>query len=1062
MNRNLYLKVVTIFFAATTYICSAQTRQISGKVIDSISSTPLMGVTIQNGTQKTVSDANGLFSIALREDVAVIFTILGYHRKIVVLSASDPFPVIDLQPAANLLDEVEVANTGYQKIPLERVTGSFSVINQKLLDRVVSTNVLNRIENVVPGLLFNKGDAAQTDPFLIRGRSTITADAQPLIVVDDFPYDGDIRNLNPNDFEQVSILKDAAAASIWGARAANGVIVITTKRGQFGAPTWTFTANTSLQGRPDLNNVSIMSSADRVEWERMLFEQGYYNNAKNPTTLLNKVSPIPGAVELMIKNPADLEERLSELKKQDVRDDLKKYFYQTSLKQQYNLSISGRGKDLSYLLSGGYDRNSTNLNGEQYERVSIRSQNNYQLTGKINIFAGMAYTESFQQTGENPGLNLSPTRGLSPYVRLIGNQGEALPYYGDYRKGFLDTAGSGLLQDWVWRPYDEITLRENKSHVRDMTLNTGLEYQVLPGLDLILKYQYENQLEAGKDLHSENSYYARDMVNRFAQVSAESGSVAYPLPMGGILQENNSDLGAHQGRLQFNFMHHWGVRHEISGLAGYEIRNKVTQTSNYLLYGYRAESAAINSSVDFQHNYPSNINGNTTKIPNSQGIGKQTDHFISYFANAAYTYLKRYTLSASLRKDEANLFGVAANQKGTPLWSSGIAWRIDEEKFYSVSFLPRLKLRATYGINGNISRRSSANTTVIFLSGGDSHSFTAAQILNPPNKNLRWEKVKNWNVGIDFSSALNRVSGTIELYRKNAVDLLAEAPTDPTMGFTSIYANVGGMKGSGMDILLESQNIKGWFSWRSNLIFSIAKTEVTKYLMPVSSNGFTYAASGMSVMPVVGKSLYSIYSYSWAGLDPQDGDPQFFLNNSRSKDYPTIYSLPLEDMQYNGPVQPTHFGALRNTFSLQNMELSFNISFKAGNFFRVNSIYNSGIINGSTGHGDFGKRWLKPGDELKTTVPSMIYPADPIRDQLYQYASSLVAHADEIRFDDLNISYAIDKKNLGKIRVHQARVFIYLSQLGMIWASNKAGIDPDFNNVPKEAPTFSLGLNIKF
>src|SRR5690606_38175261 len=248
-------------------------------------------------------------------------------------------------------------------------------------------------------------------------------------------------------------------------------------------------------------------------------------------------------------------------------------------------------------------------------------------------------------------------------------------------------------------------------------------------------------------------------------------------------------------------------------------------------------------------------------------------------------------------------------------------------------------------------------------------------------KNLRWEKVKVFNLGLDFGTKNQRINGTIEYYNKDADDLLAQTPTDPTLGFTTVYANVASMNGKGLDVNLNSINIQSTsFNWQTTLLYSYALNKVTDYYMPISNMGSTYLIDLSSITPVTGNPLYSAYSYAWAGLNPQNGSPQILVDGQINEDYNTIYNtLPLENLQYHGSIQPTHYGALRNNFGYRNFGLSFNISYKLGYYFRTASVYNNGIVAAWTGHGDFSKRWQKPGDELNNHVPLMIYPADPLR-----------------------------------------------------------------------------------
>lgn len=1041
-------------------------QTITGTVTSQHTKMPLQGATVivlpAKSTVKT--DSLGSFAITVPNGNGTIeVSFLGYEIATQPYTAErhGPFSII-LMEATDMLDEV-IINTGYQNIPRERATGSFDHIDNELINRSVSTDILSRLENLSSGLLFNHGDAADTDPFLIRGRSTITANAQPLIVLDDFPYDGDLNNINPNDIESVSILKDAAAASIWGARAGNGVIVITTKKGTTAAAKVEVASNVSFTGKPDLYNLNQISPSERIEVERFLFENGRYAGAANPTTVAARITPLPEAVELIIANPTDLEQQLALLANHDVRDDMRRYLYRTSANQQYNINVSGNQERRTYYMSGGFDRNLSNLVGENYNRVSIRSGNTFKVNDRLNIDATINFFHVNDENGNNNGYSTPTgmTQYYSPYSRLVDGFGNANPVYLSLRKGFVDTIGSGRLLDWTFRPIDEINNERHSTQRRDYLLNIGSSYMITEGLTGQIKYQFQNQVEKIENLYREQSYYARNLINDFTQINPSTGAISYPFPIGGIFRTNHVENVSHQGRGQLNFDRDWNSKHTVTALTGFEIRQLVATNNQNHNVGYNEETGSLNTRVDTETLYRTITTGTNARIGISENTGELRDNFISYFSNAAYTYLKRYTLSASFRKDEANLFGVDANQKGTPLWSVGGAWEASNEPFYHMDWLPHLKIRASYGVSGNISRAANAQSTITLSNTGTSHQLPSARLGAPPNRNLTWEKVKQLNIGFDFATKNNRLSGTVEYYIKNATNLLARSPVDPTYGVTSMHLNVADMKGRGLDVQISSINIDKTLKWRTSLIYSHSTSEVTNYFMPVATSGRTYLPISLA-NPLVGKPLYSVFALAWEGLDHETGNPVGIVGDERSMDYNAVYnSTALEDLVFMGTAQPTHFGALMNSFSYKNIELSFNISFKSGYYFRRSSLLYGGLFNSFSGHSDFALRWQQPGDEIFTDVPSMIYPAVANRDNFYQYSEMLVERGDHIRLEDLNIGYRITPVNPARI-FKSIRVFAYLSNLGMVWDANSRGIDPYFNDTPIAKPMVSFGTNITF
>ncbi len=1057
-------------------IIHAQTQQtvtaIKGVVYDSLNNTPLANATVQLKHSKaatgTTNKGEFVLPIPASPDVLVVSHI-GF-KTVQMPVAPNTNLVIYLSPAADELQSVTV-NTGYQHIPKERATGSFNTVNHALINRSVSTDIISRIENLTPGLLINHGDASKYDAISVRGRTTIYADAQPLIVLNDFPYNGDINNINPNDIESITVLKDAAAASIWGARAANGVIVITTKTGTTTAPQVEVSVNTTVQQKPNLFNVNQISGSDFAYLESFFYNNGYYNAAF--TSAYH--TPVPPVANILYNADAGLithseaTAAINSIKNHDVRNDLDKYFYRTAINQQYAFNVSGNTPYVNYYMSAGYDDNTPSLTGQLYNRISLLSQNSFKPVKNMQVNVGINYIQTNSRAGNNAGYNYYSTAGKQyyPYASLADASGSALSVYEDYFKNWVDTAGGGKLFNWVDKPLADINEVENKTQTTDYLINTALSYKILPALSIEAKYQYEHQLIINSSLYKQDAYYTRNLLNNFSAIDPYSGAVTYNIPVGGIADASNGTLTSHQGRMQLNYNNAWNNnKHQLNAIAGFEISSSINSTAGSRLYGYDEDHNTINAQVNYNTRYLQFSYPGLRYVPSNVTIASNTDHFISYYANAAYTFKNAYTLSASARIDEANLFGVKTNEKGTPLWSAGASWFLNKENFYKLNWLPLLKLRLTYGFNGNISREATAYTTVLYNTGAIT-PLPIAFVNTPANPNLQWERTGTLNIGADFSLKNNVVSGTIEYYQKHARDLLGPAPLDPTLGIgdysnPSFYGNVAGMNGNGVDVQINTKNINRKLQWNTYFIFSYTKSKVSEYLMPVSTNANDYF-SPAAINPVIGKPLFSIYSFAWQGLDAQNGNPTGFVNGKQTEDYNSIYSdTQLDSAVYNGSAQPVVYGALRNEIAYKNFSLSFNISYKFGYYFRTSSVNYSTLVQNWNGSGDFAKRWQQPGDEKITHVPSLIYPIDDLRDYFYGYSSVLVSKADNIRLEDVNISYSFSNNQLKKIAAKQLRLFIYASNLGVLWKANKNGIDPFYNNIPEAGKSIALGLNIVF
>jgi len=1041
---------------AMTLTLWAQKHTLNGRVVDATNGKALPDVVIRNKAtgQSTSSASDGSFTLPGYTDTLRLWmTHIGYRTldTLVILPHAEVL-VVRMLTKGNELQEV-VVSTGYQQIAKERATGSFVQLNNELLNRSVSTDVLSRLRDVVPGLTFN-GEG--NGKIRIRGQSTLFAEAEPLIVVDNYPYDGDINNINPNDVEHITVLKDAAAASIWGARAGNGVIVITTKKGRFNQkPHISFNANVNSGARPDLYYYPRMSSIDYIESEKRLFSEGYFD-ADESSPNRPALSPVAELLIAKRDHPemsSDIDRQIEQLKAFDIRDDMEKFMYRRSLEQQYALNMSGGTENQRYYVSIGYDHNAASQVGNGYRRMSLTANNSYSLLNKrLELNTGLSFVHSIT---ENNAHNLGITE---PYVyaRLADDNENPLSI-DRYRHSFIEMAKQEGLLNWDYKPIEEISLSDHVTNGYDFRANLGLNYRIIQGFQAKMLYQYGRSLSDMRNLHSENSYYTRNQINQLTIVN-EDGSLTLPIPLGGILDRDHGTLGYHNLRGQLDFNKTWN-HHDVTAIAGAEMRKQDRRIEQYRLYGYDDEHAT-SIPVNYTGRFVSYINPTSINntIMNSDRVQELADRFRSFFANAAYTYKQRYMVSASGRLDQSNLFGVNTNQKGVPLYSVGLGWIISNEDFYRLNTFPYIKIRATYGYNGNIDRTLSAFTTAIYKTGNNTTTqYPYAEIDNPPNPELRWEKVRIANLGIDFRSFKDRLDGTVEFYTKKGIDLIGDVPFPPSSGITAFRGNTANTQGHGIDITLHSVNLNGSVKWQTNLIFSKTKDKVTKY--EKEANAISYVIG--AVAPMVGKPLYAIYSYAWAGLDAETGDPVGFLDDAISKDYNKILAAATpENIVYHGSSRPTTFGALRNSFTWANIDLSFNISYRFGYYFRVSSIiYRDNY--GLGGHGDYDLRWQKPGDEKYTQVPSMPQKPDNNRDNFYLRSAALVEKGDNIRLQDIRLAYTLDRSRLSKLPFQSAQIYIYANNLGMIWKATDKYMDPDYPSM-KPLKSWAVGLRVEF
>ncbi|WP_207424314.1 SusC/RagA family TonB-linked outer membrane protein [Desertivirga brevis] len=1068
INFIAILLALSGLFLTSNVVAQSESFELSGKVVDE-NGKPLPGTSlVVAGSTVAHTDQLGKFAIRTKVGDVLLVRFVGYQDKKITIHPGDTSLIVRMEPSRTEMAAVQVTvSTGYQQLPKERSTGSFSTVDAKVLGQQVSTGLMERLEAVANGITVDR-NTSQQGRLMVRGLSTINGPTAPLIVLDNFPYEGDLNNINPNDVESVTILKDAAAASIWGARAGNGVIVITTKKGRYGQKTQIeFNSNAGFGEKPDLGYLRQISSADFVEVEKLLFEKGYYDSQIN-NAVQTVLSP---AVEILLRKQNNIlsadeaDSQLDLLKQQDMRDDFSKHFYQPSLNQQYALSLRGGYENVSWNVSGGYDDNTSNLDA-RYKRFTLRLNNSIKPVKNLTISAGGFMTSSKSTSGKPGYGEIGSLYGtyIYPYASFADEAGNPVALPREYRQSFLETLGGGKLLDWKYYPLEDYKNTVSQNSILDLNLHTGLEYKFARYFSVDLKYLYERQNTSGELNQGENSWFTRNIINTYSQLSS-SGALTYKIPRGAILDLTEKKLNSQNLRGQLNFNKDWSV-HSFNAIAGTEMRETRVNGNIYRTYGYNG-NILNNTPVDYTTAFPSIISGFTSFIPNPADFSLTNDRFVSYYANAAYSLLGRYTLSLSGRRDASNLFGVGTNDKWNPLWSAGLGWELSKERFYSLKLLSLLKLRATYGFSGNVNPAMTGVTTIEYLPANALTGQPYARFRTYANPELKWETVRTSNLGIDFRTTAGRVSGSLEYYWKKGDHLFGSALVDYTAGIGStIVKNVANMKGKGWDVELNSNNLSGNLRWTTNLNMSGYKDRVTKYYLS-SRTGSTFINTKQAISGVEGRPVYSIFSYKWAGLDETNGDPLGYFNGEVSKDYTSLTgaATTVDDLNYHGSAIPTLFGSLGNTFSWKNISLTARLSYKFGYYFRRESINYGNLFTQWRGDQDFALRWQAPGDEQHTNVPSMVYPYSFIRDDFYAGSSVLVEKGDHVRLQYINLSFSLPDKYLRTVSLKGLNFYLNCSNLGLLWAANTKGIDPDnyysYSSL-KPAKTFSLGLKADF
>lgn len=1056
---------------------------IKGRVVNE-KGEPVEGVTVAvKGTNLvTFTNNYGEFSLkGLNNDAVLLFTGTNVETFEIKLNGRSELN-ISLKTKISSLNEVTVkVNTGYEMINKERFVGSYSQLDSQNYHRRVGMNIIDRLDGMVPGIFFNKKGGSNVQNIQIRGISTLgyeNTSTAPLVVVDNFPIGNfDINNINPNDVESITVLKDAAAASIWGTQAGAGVIIITTKKGKYNQRfRLDVSSNITIENKPDLFYFKRVSPSDFITIETNLFNQGFYDGGDFLSNMFTYpvISPV---VEILDKrrngliSAADSAAQINALRQYDVRNDLNNHIYRQAVRQQHYVSFSGGNNLLAYQFSAGYNRSLNNIEGAKGDdQYTINTNASFRPVANLEIQTGINLSLS-----QNKGYNFNPTN-LFPYSRFVDDNGNALAIPWKYRMGYIDTAGAGMLSDWHYRPMDEIRLADINNTTRFIALKLGLNYQFTNWLKAQVQYQYQVSSSETSNYMSDQTFATRDLINTFANPSTSDPNLRYPVPLGGILDRGNTLIKNYNLRGTLNINKSWGTDHQLTGMAGAEVSDsKGSYGSFQRLYGYNDNTGTYRSNMDYFQVYPLTYAAypfSSNFIPRNEGYAElDINRFVSLLANAAYTYKSRYTIYVSGRKDGSNVFGVNTNNKWKPLWSAGAGWEISKEKFYNVNWLSFLKLRGSYGYTGNVNNRLSGKFVIADFGSND--FFTGLPYAQPgmaPNPDLRWEEVRIVNIGVDFQALHNRISGSFELFRKRSKDVISLFPMPPSSGVGFFTMNGASMKIKGFELSLNSQNTKGLIGWTTNFGLSYSKTIITDVYTTRGYKAQDFIQFGLNAVP--GRIAFGLSSYRWAGLDPVTGDPQGYYNKQVSKDYNAILNDSIQNQVFHGSTIPLYSAFLRNNITWKGFTLSANITGRFNYYFREPSlsINYSATMDGTNYMAEYYDRWQKPGDEKTTNVPSITYPspADASnRNTFYQYSEIHVKRGDNIRLQDIRLSYQWNNKNLKRIPVQGMQFFFYPNNLNIIlWRAEESHYDPDFSgndSAPTAAPipkTWTAGITV--
>lgn len=1082
---------------------SGTVRSASGKTI------PFASIWIKDTRKGGKVDENGRFMLYdLAPTNELVFTAVGYKSKTVMVGNREQMVVV-MEAEENMLEEV-VISTGYQKISKERATGSATVISAKELEKNPSPNLINRMEGLAPGLQVSLGSGDRTFTYnnnqmgiysstrtigqndynlTVRGVGSIDTDTEksPLIVIDGAISNIDLAMLNPNDVDNITILKDAAAASIYGVRAANGVIVVTTKKGSnTGVPRINFSFNTAFSGNPDLGYLRTMNSAQMIDYQEELVAKNILNSNNIATNLYMYASSYyPGevaAAAIRLKNglisQADYDALVNPLKQIDNRAQIQQYLLRPMNNQQYNLSISNGTENNNYFYSASYANENPFTKGENGKRFTFSLNNNWKIFKIATLSTSIRGT--FFRNSKN-GIDIAQlydanSSTLLPYQLLADQNGNGI-YYNRINPGFTQPLGPAY-KDWRYNYLQELQLLDNLQKDNNYSAVINLEVPLYKGLKGSVSYANERSFGENRAFNDEKSYKNRLLLNEFTPIGETTNTIG--INKGGIYNIINSSMNNYTVRGQLNYDATFDQKHEITAIAGSEIRQTQAGQGMKTMYGYNPQTG-FNRDVSYAQNSYNTLMGYLSGLSGGPTQADRTRRFLSYFSNAAYTLNGKYTVSGSVRYDDYNNFGLDRSFRATPLWSSGLKWNLAKEHFMQkFTWLNQLGLRATYGVNGNITQDVRPFTYISFDNAAyNPTGQPSASIIAVANPQLRWEKTYVTNLGLDFGLLDNRLTGTIDYYRKNGKDLLYSfpiaAPYVGTIGAGSLKRNTASMSGKGIDLGLTGTFVRNT-DWNldATLNFSYNTNTITDNRFdPKDISAFTYSYNPIGISYLEGYPSDKIFVFRHAGLD-EKGLTQIY--NKNNEIIPVTQTLSgVEDLAYAGRRVAPYYGSFRTNLRYKQWSVYALISYQFGNVFMKPSV--ESYMAPSRGltipkfdlSADIADRWREAGDEAFTNVPALtadIYSSYSL--QRYQNSDINVLKGDYIRLREISLSYGLPKNLLNRLKVENIQLAGSVRNLGLIWTANKEGYDPDFTNLVgnttnlRPVPSYNFSINVSF
>lgn len=1056
---------------------------------------PFAAVCFKGTISGCVSAVDGTYELEAPNEPGLVIEIssLGYITQEITVDGQTQINVT-LVESIQGLDELVV--TGYQTLSKERATGSFSVLNSNNVANSPNETIGGNLESLVAGVQTTVDEDGNVK-ITVRGESSLTGNAEPLIVVDGFPIEGGFETINRNDVDKITVLKDAAAASIWGARAANGVIVITTKRGsKTKGVQVSFESYAKVSNEVDLDYANpIANSASQLQYEMLMWQQGY---GKPSQTIADISNTMTKGSELFQKQlEAHLANggtglptftlntpELQHLMTLNYKDQVMEHMLRRPVSQNYNLSIRGQGESNQYSLSVMYNKNEQAIQADMDDNVLINLRNVMKINNWLDLDFGMMTQFKNETSG---GVGLNTIKNISPYEQLLDENGDynhinSSLYGSSYDKRIIDNlhaiSDGWSYDDMTYNPLQNMRNQKFNTKYFNTRINTALNARITDGIKYTVSMQYSRGSIDMKNRYLEDSYYTRSTVNAYNVTDYDAIVAGTPqtitdhqLPNGEIAYINNYVTNNYVIRNQFSLDKIYG-KHGFNFIAGTEANWSNAESKDDWLYGYNDETYTTvtpDAYVGLTRAYYQD--NNTSNIQRGGTLTYSAQKFFSLYSNLAYTYNDKYTVSGSVRTDASNITVEDPKYRYAPFWSVGGSWQLNKEYFLTdIEWIDRMILRGTYGVNGNIPMNTAQVPLISYYSGTSAYSGAGADyaMLNDlGNPTLGWEKVKQLNVAVDYALFNNKLFGSIEYYNKNSYDLVAEVALPSITGTDMQAFNVADLDNKGVEININSNlRLAPGFIWRPTLNFAYNKS----YVSNVKTSSLPLDDLYYNAPYVEGYAYQPIWSYELSGETNEFGIP--LIAGENGVDYPANVNISSSGeygpdlVNFIGSKVAPVVSSLTNEFSYKGFSLVATITGKFGHYMYNSSFNYTTRQDAMTFHKDL--EYLVDGRSEE--IGMFALPEEMISGQANYYSNasyldSRVEDASFIRFKDVMLSYTLNKKVASRLKTSNIRLYTQISNVGMIWTANDKGIDPEYPmglSYFKPETTYTVGLNINF